>query len=72
MLASSIPVLALISDSLLQRWATAIAGAVVAILEGIKQLNQFSRLWIEYRAMSEALKREKVLFLAGVGVCQVD
>jgi hypothetical protein len=68
-LASAIPLLALIEASW-GRWLTAGAGAVIAVLEALQQLNQYSRLWIEYRAMAERLKREKYLFLAGTGPYQ--
>jgi len=68
-LASAIPLLSLIKDEW-GRWLTACAGAVIAVLEAVQQLNQYSRLWIEYRGMDERLKREKYLFLAGTGPYQ--
>jgi len=49
------------------RWTTAVAGALIAILEGIQQLNQYSTLWVTYRAMAERLKQEKYLFLSSAG-----
>jgi len=68
-LASAIPLLSLIQESW-GRWLTAGAGAIIAVLEAVQQLNQYSRLWIEYRDMAERLKREKYLFLAGAGPYQ--
>jgi hypothetical protein len=68
-LASAIPLIALIEASW-GRWLTAGAGAVIAVLEAVQQLNQYSQLWIEYRSMAERLKRDKCLFLAGAGPYQ--
>jgi Protein of unknown function (DUF4231) len=42
-------------------------GAVVVVLEGLQQLFQFQQNWIGYRGTTEALKREKYLFLASAG-----
>lgn len=39
-------------------------GALVVVLEGIQQLNQFHANWIAYRATCESLKHEKFLYLA--------
>jgi len=49
------------------KWATSIAGALVAILEGVQHVNQYSTLWITYRATAEHLKHEKFLFLSAAG-----
>ncbi len=65
-LASAIPLLAFI-ESLWSKWLTAGCGALIAILEGFKQLGQHSSLWITYRATAEFLKHEKYLFLAAAG-----
>ena len=46
---------------------TSILGVMVTIIEGIQQVNQFHSNWIGYRSISEALKREKYLYLAGTG-----
>lgn len=46
---------------------TAIAGAMIALLEGIQQMNQYSRLWVEYRSTAEKLKHEKYLFVSNAG-----
>ncbi len=42
-------------------------GVVVAAAASIMTLYKFHENWIEYRAMSEALKYEKYLYLAGAG-----
>lgn len=45
----------------------AILGALVVVLEGFQQLNQYQQNWITYRSTCEALKHEKYLFLAKAG-----
>ena len=42
-------------------------GVIVVVLEGVQQLNQYQKTWLDYRSTAEALKREKFLFLAGAG-----
>ncbi|MGC2661327.1 MAG: DUF4231 domain-containing protein [Bryobacteraceae bacterium] len=42
-------------------------GVLIAVAEGIQQLNQYSANWINYRNTSEALKHEKFLYLARAG-----
>lgn len=49
------------------KWTASMAGALIAILEGTQQMNQYSTLWVTYRATSEHLKHEKYLFLAAAG-----
>jgi hypothetical protein len=44
-----------------------VLGALIALLEGIQQLNQYQQNWITYRSTCEALKHEKYLFLANAG-----
>jgi hypothetical protein len=34
----------------ISKWATASSGAVIALLEAVQHLNQFSTLWITYRS----------------------
>src|SRR6266516_3901542 len=48
-------------------WITGGLGALIAVLEGIQQLNQYQHNWITYRSTCEALKHEKYLYLAGAG-----
>ena len=49
------------------RWATAIAGSVIELLETMQHLNQYSTLWVTYRSTAERLKHEKYLFLSEAG-----
>ena len=49
------------------KWVTSAAGAVIAILEAIQHMNQYSTLWITYRSTAERLKHEKFLFLSSAG-----
>ncbi len=61
--AAFVPILANVNGT-----ATAIAGGVVIVLEGLQQLNQWQHNWITYRSTCEALRHEKYSFLAGAGV----
>lgn len=65
-LAVSIPVASL-ADPGIAKWLTSMAGALIAILEGIQHLNQHATLWVTYRATAERLKHEKYLFLSAAG-----
>jgi len=47
-----------------QAWVTGGLGALIALCEGLQQLNQYHDNWITYRSTAEALKHEKYLFLA--------
>ena len=62
--AAAIPVVAGVTAPV---WVTGGLGAVVVVLEGIQQLGQYQANWINYRATSEALKREKYLYLSRAG-----
>ncbi|HWF45463.1 MAG TPA: DUF4231 domain-containing protein [Bryobacteraceae bacterium] len=42
-------------------------GVLIAITEGVQQLNQYNANWTSYRTTSEALKHEKFLYLAKAG-----
>jgi hypothetical protein len=48
-------------------WVTGTLGLVIAIAEGIQQLNQYHANWISYRSTCEALKHEKFLYLGKAG-----
>jgi hypothetical protein len=48
-------------------WLTGSLGALIAVLEGLQQLNQYQQNWIRYRATCESSKREKYLYLAKAG-----
>lgn len=65
-LAVSVPVLSHL-DPIYAKWLTAIAGGLIAVLEGVQHLHQYSLLWITYRTTAERLKSEKYLFLSGAG-----
>jgi Protein of unknown function (DUF4231) len=49
------------------QWAIGGLGVLIAVLEGLQQLNQYHANWITYRTTCEALKHEKFLFLAKAG-----
>jgi len=42
-------------------------GILIAVLEAVQQMNQYSTLWFSYRATAERLKHEKYLFLSAAG-----
>jgi Protein of unknown function (DUF4231) len=42
-------------------------GALVVVLEGFQQLNQYQQNWSSFRSTAEALKHEKFLYLANAG-----
>lgn len=65
-LAAFIPVIAL-ADEYWSKWVTAVFGGMIAILEGVQQLNQFGPQWVQYRSTAEKLKHEKFLFLSQSG-----
>jgi hypothetical protein len=62
--AALIPLLAGLSAT---PWITGIVGALVVVLEGIQQLNQYHDRWIAYRSTAEALKHEKYLHAGSAG-----
>lgn len=63
--AAAVPVLALASKA--SGLATAIAAAVVVVLEGTQQLYQWQTNWVQYRSTAEALKHERYLYQAKAG-----
>lgn len=65
-LAVSIPVMSLLPGDW-SKWTTALAGTAIAFLEAVQQMQQYSTLWVIYRATAERLKHEKFLFLSGAG-----
>jgi hypothetical protein len=58
-LATAIPVIAL-SGAEWSKWVTAIFGGLIAVFEGVQQLNQFGPQWVEYRSTAEYLKHENI------------
>lgn len=49
------------------KWAVSVAGVLIAVQEAVQQMNQYSTLWVTYRATAERLKHEQYLFLSGAG-----
>jgi hypothetical protein len=48
-------------------WLVGGAGALIVVLEGLQQLEQYQQNWITYRATCERLKHEMFLFAARAG-----
>src|SRR3954449_6658316 len=48
-------------------WLVGGAGALIVVLEGLQQLQQYQQNWTTYRSTCERLKHEKYLFLAKAG-----
>jgi hypothetical protein len=62
--AAAIPVIATLD---FPAAVAAALGALVVVLEGFQQLNQYQQNWSSFRSTAEALKHEKYLYLAGAG-----
>lgn len=62
--AAAIPVMA--AASVPTAWIGG-AGALIVVLEGLQQLQQYQQNWAAYRATCERLKHERFLFLAQAG-----
>lgn len=62
--AAAIPVAAGVSAP---TWLIGAAGALIVILEGLQQLEQYQQNWITYRSTCERLKHEKFLYLSRAG-----
>jgi hypothetical protein len=63
-LAAAIPVAAGASAP---AWLVGGAGALIVVLEGVQQLQQYQQNWTTYRSTCERLKHEKFLFAARAG-----
>ena len=48
-------------------WLIGGGGALIVVLEGLQQLQQYQQNWTTYRSTCERLKHEKFLFLARAG-----
>ena len=48
-------------------WLIGSGGALIVVLEGLQQLQQYQQNWTTYRSTCERLKHEKFLFLAVAG-----
>jgi uncharacterized protein YigA (DUF484 family) len=44
-----------------------VAGALIVVLEGLQQLQQYQQNWTQYRATCERLKHERHLYAAAAG-----
>jgi hypothetical protein len=62
--AAAIPVAAGVSAPV---WLVGGAGALIVVLEGLQQLQQYQQNWTTYRATCERLKHEQFLFMAHAG-----
>lgn len=62
--AAAIPVAAGVSAP---SWLVGGAGALIVVLEGLQQLEQYQQNWTSYRSTCEQLKHEQYLFLAKAG-----
>ncbi|HEX5990120.1 MAG TPA: DUF4231 domain-containing protein [Solirubrobacterales bacterium] len=62
--AAAIPVAVAVSA---EDWLVAVAGALIVVLEGFQQLEQYQQNWTTYRSTCEQLKHEQFLYLAGAG-----
>ena len=49
------------------RWLSASLAAIIVVSAGIGRLYKFQENWLNYRDLSEALKREKEFYLYEVG-----
>lgn len=52
-------------------WLVGGGGALIVVLEGLQQLQQYQQNWITYRSTCERLKHEKFLFAARAGPYKV-
>lgn len=48
-------------------WLVGGGGALIVVLEGLQQLQQYQQNWTTYRATCERLKHEQFLYLAHAG-----
>jgi Protein of unknown function (DUF4231) len=62
--AAAIPVAAGVSAPV---WLVGGAGALIVVLEGLQQLEQYQQNWTSYRSTCEQLKHERFLFLSNAG-----
>jgi hypothetical protein len=62
--AAAIPVAA---SAAAPAWLIGGGGALIVVLEGLQQLQQYQQNWTTYRATCERLKHERFLFLAHAG-----
>lgn len=65
-LAVGIPIVSHLDNSA-WKWVVSVSGALIAVIEAIEHMNQYSTLWVMYRSTAERLKHEKFLFLSLAG-----
>jgi hypothetical protein len=63
-IAAAIPVAAATSAPV---WLMGGGGALIVVMEGLQQLQQYQQNWATYRSTCERLKHEKFLFLGRAG-----
>jgi hypothetical protein len=63
--AAAIPVAAAASG--VPKWPIGAAGALIVVLEGIQQLQQYQQNWVSYRSTCERLRHEKFLYASHAG-----
>lgn len=62
--AAGIPVAAGVSAPV---WLVGGSGALIVVLEGLQQLQQYQQNWTTYRATCERLRHEQFLYMAHAG-----
>jgi Protein of unknown function (DUF4231) len=62
--AAAIPVAASVAAPV---WLVGGAGALIVVLEGVQQLQQYQQNWTTYRATCEQLRHEQFLYMAHAG-----
>ncbi|HXS33478.1 MAG TPA: DUF4231 domain-containing protein [Solirubrobacterales bacterium] len=66
--AAAIPVAASVSAPV---WVVGVGGALIVVIEGLQQLQQYQQNWTTYRATCEQLKHEQFLFMAKAGPYEI-
>jgi hypothetical protein len=66
-MAAAIPIIVLSGATNIQKWISALLGALIGIIEAVLQLGQYQQNWLLYRATREALRREDFLRSAQAG-----
>jgi Protein of unknown function (DUF4231) len=64
---ASAAVIPLLAAFALPPWVVGALGVIIAVTEGVQQLNQYHANWIAYRSTCETLKHEKFLYLGKAG-----
>lgn len=66
---AAIPIvnLGVVNDPYLAGIVSAVLGGVVVVATSVGKLFKFHENWLQYRALAEALEREKELYSVGAG-----